>query len=121
MHETQRKILALLESKGQLFLKYAQIARDIKEDSLQNVKYHLLQLEKRGYIVIDKVKKVVKKASDVAEKSLGFSNIPFYGDANCGSPLSYAEDMQHGVLKVSSSLVPSSENMIARYELLEIQ
>lgn len=113
MHDTQRKILALIEARGQLFLKYAQIARDIDEDSLQNVKYHLLQLEKRGYLVIDKVKKVIKKASDVAERSLGFSNIPFYGDANCGSALSYAEDIQQGVLKVSSSLVPSAENMIA--------
>lgn len=113
MHPTQKKILALLEANGQLFLKYAQIGREIGEDHIQSVKYHLQQLEKRGYVVVDRLKKIVTKASSDTASSLGFSNIPFYGEANCGSPLSYAEDIQHGTLKISTSIVPRSENIIA--------
>lgn len=113
MHDTQERILALLESKGQLFLKYAQIGRDIHEKHIQNVKYHLAQLEKRGYIEIDYLKKVVKKVQKESSKLMQFSSIPFYGTANCGSALSYADDVKKGVLKVSSSIIGSPTDLIA--------
>ena len=113
MHPTQKKILALLESKGQLFLKYAQIGRDIGEDHIQSVKYHLQQLEKRGYVSIDKLKKIITKAASKTASTIGFSNIPFYGEANCGSPLAYAEDIPQGVLKVSTSIIPRPDHLMA--------
>lgn len=113
MHDTQMKILALLEVRGQLFLKYAQIGRDIHEKHIQNVKYHLAQLEKQGYISIDYLKNIIKKAGQESSKLMQFSSIPFYGKANCGSALSYADDMKQGFLKVSHSLISNPENLIA--------
>lgn len=113
MHETQKKILALLESKGQIFLKYAQICRDIDEKHIQTVKHHLAQLEKLGYITIDYTKKIVRKAREESSKPMNFSKIPFYGTANCGSPLAYAEDLEQGFLKVSSSIVADPADLIA--------
>lgn len=113
MHETQKKILALLESKGRMFLKYAEIGRSIDVKNIQTVKYHLAQLEKRGYIAIDYTKKVIKKAGDEISKPFDFSKIPFYGTANCGSALAYAEDLEQGFLKVSSSIISNPKDLIA--------
>ena len=113
MHETQKKILALLESKGQIFLKYAEIGRNINVKNIQTVKYHLSQLEKRGYIAIDYTKKLIKKAKDEVSKPINFSKIPFYGTANCGSALAYAEDLEQGYLKVSNSIISDPTDLIA--------
>lgn len=118
MHKTQEKILSLLHSRGALPLNYAQIARDIEDadgepQNLQNIKHHLGQLEKKEYLTIDETKKIIREQGREDTRHFSISKIPFYGTANAGRPLAYAEDSIQGYLKISSSIVPFDDDFIA--------
>jgi len=114
MHKTQERILSLLQLRGVLPLKYAQIAREIHEKTnLQNIKYHLSKLEESGYVSIDKVKKIIRETVSENKERCVISKTPIYGNANCGTPLAYADDQIEGYLKTSNSIVPENDNLIA--------
>ena len=112
MHKIQQELLRVAQGKnlGQYTLR--EIAAFIGETSPQKIKHHLLQLESKGLIKIDKIKGLIKKTSDEWQKTLSVHGklltIPILGAANAGPALIFAETNVEGFLKISSSLLAPS-------------
>lgn len=84
----------------------------MSKESPQKIKHHLLQLEKRGFVRIDRIKGIMDRASStpgwakgILEKAANLFSIPIVGSANCGPATIFAEQNFHGFLRVSNKLV----------------
>lgn len=82
------------------------------EESPQKIKHHLLQLQKKGFITIDRNQGVMKRteftptwAKGLLKKTSKLFSVPIVGTANCGPATIFAEPNFQGFLKVSSKLV----------------
>ena len=110
MHKIQQELLRVAQEKnlGQYTLR--EIGSFIGETSPQKVKHHLLQLESKGLIRIDKSKGLIKKNAQEWQKSSMHNkllSIPILGSASAGPALMFAETNVEGYLKISSSLLSS--------------
>lgn len=109
MHKIQQELLRVAQEKnlGQYTLR--EIGAFIGETSPQKVKHHLMELEKKGLVKIDKVKGVIKKIRQDWEASLSghtkLLTIPILGAVNAGPAAIFAETNIEGFLKVSSMLL----------------
>lgn len=81
-------------------------------ESPQKIKHHLLQLEKKGFLSIDRGKGVMQRAQSTPDWARGFLqktsrlfSIPIIGMANCGPATIFAEQNFEGFLRVSSRLL----------------
>ncbi len=90
--------------------------------SPQKIKHHLMQLQKKGFIIIDRPRGVMKAGAEKPAWAKGFMEkaktllrIPVIGTANCGPATIYAEENYQGFLRVSSRLagVRSPEGIYA--------
>ncbi len=118
MHPVQEKLLALSKTKNLATLSLRTMAESIglPHGSPQKIKHHLLQLQKKGFLTIDRAKGVMEKADGkpswakglLDTKSRLFS-IPIIGTANCGPATIFAEQNFQGFLRVSSKLVGRSK------------
>jgi len=86
------------------------------EESPQKIKHHLLQLEKKGFLKIDKIKGVMERSSSegswargLLDKKSRLFSIPIVGTANCGPATIFAEQNFQGFLRLSSKLVNRSK------------
>lgn len=103
MHPIQNKILALLRDQGSIPLKYREIGRRIGEKYPQTVKHHIEALLENDLIV--NVNASLKlNSTDISGSD--FLNLPFYGLANCGPALNFAEDQADGFIKISRKILP---------------
>lgn len=66
MHDTQLKILTLLDNKKKIPLSLRGIGREIEELHPQNVKHHLETLEELGFLIIDRLNREVVKILDMS-------------------------------------------------------
>lgn len=117
MHEIQEKILALSKGENLAALSLRQIAAKIghAEVSPQKIKHHLLQLQKRGFLTIDRYRRRMSVATLrpsvahglVSKKTVIFS-IPIIGSANCGPATLFAEENFQGFLRISKRLIGRS-------------
>ncbi len=101
MNQVQDKILNLLKDQGSVPLRYRELGRRIGEKYPQTVKHHIESLkeknlieEKNGFLTL--VKKDVKSDK--------FLTLPFYGLANCGPALVFADDRIKGYIKISKNV-----------------
>lgn len=85
-------------------------------ESPQKIKHHLLQLQKKGFLSIDRAKGIMEKAASnpswakgLLERSAKLFSIPIIGTANCGPAEIFAEQNFQGFLKVSSKLIHKSK------------
>ena len=118
MHSIQQKLLALSKSYNLAELSLRQMAEKIgvPNESPQKIKHHLLQLQKRGFLTIDRGKGLMARAPSqpgwarglLESKSRLFS-IPVVGTANCGPATIFAEQNFNGFLRISSRLVGRSK------------
>lgn len=81
-------------------------------ESPQKIKHHLLQLQKKGFLGIDRAKGVMERTSmtpgwakGLLTKTSQLFSIPIVGTANCGPAEIFAEQNLQGFLRVSSKLV----------------
>ena len=81
-------------------------------ESPQKIKHHLLQLQKKGFLQIDRAKGMMERsgskpgwAKGLLEKANRLFSIPIIGTANCGPATIFAEQNFEGFLRVSSRLV----------------
>ncbi len=118
MHEIQEKLLKLSKSKNLAQLSLRQMAKDIgmPKEPPQKIKHHLSQLQKKGFISIDRVKGIMERSPNRPSWSKGLLNkaaklfsIPIIGTANCGPATIFAEQNFQGFLKTSSKLVGRSK------------
>lgn len=118
MHPIQEKLLALSKTKNLATLSLRGMAEGIglPEESPQKIKHHLLQLQKKGFLTINRAKGVMEKADSkptwakglLEAKSRLFS-IPIIGTANCGPATIFAEQNFQGFLRISSKLLGRSK------------
>jgi SOS-response transcriptional repressor LexA len=80
----------------------------------QKIKHHLGQLEKRGFLRVDKLKGVMDVATPGSVKGLNRNatqifNIPIVGTANCGPATVFAEANFQGFVRASSRVLGRSK------------
>lgn len=82
------------------------------DESPQKIKHHLLQLQKKGFLTIDRHKQIMKKAESEPARAKGLLDsgsqlfsIPIIGTASCGPATIFAEQNFEGFLRVSSKLI----------------
>lgn len=114
MHPIQEKLLDLSkrENLAQLTLRDMAEKMGLRNVSPQKIKHHLLQLQKKGFLTIDRIKGTMEKSSSTPDWAQGLLkkasqlfSIPLIGTANCGPSTIFAEQNFQGFLKVSSKLI----------------
>src|SRR6266480_4088097 len=111
MHPIQMKLLAISRKENLALLSLRAMAAKIglPNESPQKIKHHLLQLQKRGFLSIDRAKGIMEKAASKPTWAKGLLDtksqlfaIPIVGTANCGPATIFAEENFQGFLRVSS-------------------
>jgi len=114
MHPIQEKLLDLSkkENLAQMSLRGMAKAMQMPHEPPQKIKHHLQQLEKKGFLTLDRHKGLMSRASSTPDwaigfpkKSTGLFSIPIIGTANCGPATIFAEQNFQGFLRVSSKLI----------------
>ena len=114
MHPIQEKLLELSKKKNLARLTLREMASEIglSDQSPQKIKHHLLQLQKKGFITINRNRGIMKRvkfnpawAEGLLKKVSQLFSIPIIGTANCRPATIFAEQNFQGFLKVSSKLV----------------
>ena len=113
MHTLQEKLLKVIGDKNVGNLTLRQIGELIGEKLPQKIKHHLSQLERRGFIVIDKKNKHIRRISNKTKSGDIFISIPIVGGANCGPAAIYADQNIEGYLKISKRLAPNKKSVFA--------
>jgi repressor LexA len=113
MHPVQEKLLKLIDGKNISSLTLRDIGALIGEKLPQKVKHHLSQLERKGFISIDKKNKIIRRINSGAQASNLFVSIPILGSANCGPATIFADENIEGYLKISKRLAPRFKSMFA--------
>jgi len=101
MHSTQQKLLDLAKKITINFKNPRIIGKLIEVENPQNIIHHLLQLEKKGFISIDRKMGVVKIEKYESNFSEGLLKLPIFGSANCGPATLFAEENLQGYLAVT--------------------
>lgn len=113
MHEKQEKLLELAKKRDLGKMSYRAIGDLVGIVNPQTVKHHLSQLQKRGFIKLDREGGVVERIKEGVSRMSGLVAIPVYGSADCGSPTKLAENYIRSYIRVSSSLVPYKKGLFA--------
>ena len=113
MHTIQGKILKLVDEKNIGGFTLRQIGELIGESLPQKIKHHLSQLERKGFILIDKKNKKINRISNKAKTDGLFISVPIVGSANCGPAVIYADQNIEGYLKISKRLIPNKKSIFA--------
>lgn len=113
MHPIQEKLLKVIDEKNISDLTLRQIGELIEEKLPQKIKHHLSQLERKGFILIDRKNKNIRRISNKAKVGDIFISIPIIGTANCGPATIYADQNIEGYLKISKRLVSNKKSVFA--------
>src|SRR4051812_19221010 len=114
MHPLQQQLLQLSKTENLAKLSLRQMAAAIgqPEESPQRIKHHLMQLQKKGFLQIDRSTGLMERAQNkpawargLLESAARLFAIPVIGTANCGPATIFAEENFEGFLRVSSKLI----------------
>jgi repressor LexA len=117
IHPIQKKLLELSkkENLAQLTLREMGKKIGLPNESPQKIKHHLLQLQKKGFLNINRSKGVMERfastpgwAKGLLKKATHLFSIPIIGTANCGPATIFAEQNFQGFLRVSNKLIGKS-------------
>lgn len=113
MHTIQEKLLKIVDEKNIGGLTLRQIGDLIGESLPQKIKHHLSQLERKGFILIDKKNKKISRISNKAKTDGLFVSVPIVGSANCGPATIYADQNIEGYLKISKRFISNKKGLFA--------
>lgn len=114
MHIIQEKLLELSKRENLANLSLRDMARGIgmPHESPQKIKHHVTQLQKKGFLAIDRLRGVMDRtamepgwAKGLLKKTARLFSIPIIGTASCGPATIFAEQNFQGFLRTSSKLV----------------
>lgn len=117
MHIIQEKLLELSKKQNLAQLSLREMAEliGLSKESPQKIKHHLLQLQKKGFLTIDRIKGLMGRAlsepgwaKGLLNKKTSLFSIPIVGMANCGPATIFAEQNFQGFLRLSSKLIGRS-------------
>jgi len=94
-------------------MSFREIGKLINESSAQKVKHHLLQLEKKGLIQMDRLSRVMIRTEPGSLYRSPLVALPILGTANCGPATIYAENNVEGYLRVSGRLLSKKKDIFA--------
>lgn len=114
MHKTQEKLLAFSQTNNLGEFSYYSLAKRFGVEHHNNIKYHLKQLIKNGYLIENKKTGVITGTGVKLQAPL--IQIPIYGQANCGEALQLADDTVKSYLKLSPSAL-KTKNLKSIYAL----
>ena len=118
MHVIQVKLLELSKSQNLARVSLREMARliGLPRESPQKIKHHLLQLQKRGFLAIDRPKGLMERSSNspawatgLLDKGSRLFSVPIIGTANCGPATIFAEQNFQGFLRISGRLLGRSK------------
>lgn len=118
IHPIQNELLMLSKKQNLAKLSLREMAKLIgmPDESPQKIKHHLLQLQKKGFLRIDRIKGIMEQTSSnpgwakgLLNKTAHLFSIPIIGTANCGPATIFAEQNFQGFLRVSSKLIGRSK------------
>lgn len=107
MHIIQTRLMKLAAQEDIAQLGYRKLGEKIGVDHPQQVKYHLQKLITDGHLV--RTPFGVLKTSQPSDTIARIFQIPILGQANCGQPLSVADESDWGSLTLSPSLVKTQD------------
>lgn len=114
MHIIQKKLLELSKKENLAKLSLREMAAKIgmTGESPQRIKHHLIQLQKKGFLQINREQGIMKRAGampgvvkGLIKQGSKLFSIPIIGTANCGPANIFAEENFQGFLRVSSELI----------------
>lgn len=105
MHTIQKRILKLARKENISQLGYRKLGEKIGVEHPQQVKYHLQKLVDAGRLV--RTPFGILRVGEPNKTVSKLFHIPILGQANCGEPLSFADESDWGNLTLSPSLVKS--------------
>lgn len=111
MHQIQKELLSLSRNINLAEKSLREIGSLIGVDHPQQVRHHMKQLEKKGFIFVDKFAGKVVNVNRRLHRERQFINVPIVGAANCGPAELLAEENIDGFLKLSQSIVGNKELM----------
>lgn len=118
MHLIQEELLGLSkkENLAKLSLRETAARIGMRNESPQRIKHHLLQLQKKGFLNLDRTKGIMERtpaqpswAKGLLKKAAKLFSIPIVGTANCGPDTIFAEQNFQGFLRVSGKLIGHSK------------
>jgi repressor LexA len=120
MHKIQEKLLQQADKKNLGKYTLREIGAFVGETSPQKIKHHLQQLEKRGFLRVDKNAQIIEKITEQGSikgilKNARLLSIPILGSANAGPAMVFANANIEGYLRVSSNLLerPTGHRLFA--------
>ena len=113
MHVLQEKLLKIIDERNIGGFTLRQIGELVGEKLPQKVKHHLSQLERKGFILINRKNKNISRISNKAKAGDIFISIPIVSTANCGPATIYADQNIEGYLKISKRLAPNKKSVFA--------
>jgi repressor LexA len=115
MHRTQQLLLELSKSRNlaRMTLRETAKAIGLPDEAPQKIKHHLAQLQKKGFLKIDRARGVSKRtdAKSGMAKTAGILTVPIIGTANCGPATIFAEENFTGFLHVSARLLDRARSL----------
>lgn len=105
MHHIQKKLLELAKTNNLAECTLRRTAELIGNPDMSpgQIQHHLLQLEKRNLLFINRKNKTQRLESPVEDDR--FVLVPIVGSASCGPALNYAEEYCEGFLRISKQLL----------------
>ena len=105
MHHIQKKLLELAKTNNLAECTLRRTAELIGDPDMSpgQIQHHLLQLEKRHLLFINRKNKTQRLESPVEDDR--FVLVPIVGSASCGLALNYAEEYYEGFLRISKQLL----------------
>ncbi len=114
MHKIQEQILKISTRKNLGKLSLRQIGKLIGEEgSPQKIKHHILQLEKRGLLAINRSANTFARVRPGAIANSTLVAVPILGTANCGPATIYADQNIDGHLRISGRLLSRKKDIFA--------
>lgn len=117
MHIIQERLLELSRKQNLANLTLREMAQKIgeKDISPQKIKHHLIQLEKKGFLSLNRTQGAMNRRNLESRISEGLLknnsklfSIPIIGTANCGAAEIFAEQNFQGFLRISQLLLKKS-------------
>jgi len=109
MHLIQKQILALSRNVNLGEKSLREIAKLIGQSHPEKIRHHIKQLEKKGFLLVDRNSNSVRNINrDLAKENL-FINVPIVGTANCGPAEILAEENIMDHLKMSKRILSRSD------------
>jgi repressor LexA len=114
LHATQEKLLKIARQINLKKMSLRDVGELVDETHPQKISHHLNQLEKKGFIKIDKKTGEVQLADLKNKNEAGdIIAVPIYGAADCGEARVFADENLEGYLRVSRRLVGKVKNIFA--------